>query len=312
VWKKLASPFSTKTKQDTLPTPTNHLSYHKVADFATYMSEAVTPFNTRNFTQPSDLPRAFDGIAHFLVQNAARDSVFSQGLCWGLPIAHMPHSLTWDADWEDLRLRDPQLGFPSWSWLAWEGSVTSARQHAHTRFLGQMYDFSGNSLKFEPMCKWELVDGSSQNAAVLSGGGGLDMRALERFREVKIIGQRSVLRRGEELVNRDSGWGQPYYWIEEDDSSAFALVYLHRAKSLNFGPFAPTAKLIGEMVRISEFQAAGRTMVKALWIEPVDKTAEGNLKKHVRFYRRGIAILDKHMWVRGVRDSGKPLVTILL
>ncbi|KAK4442129.1 heterokaryon incompatibility protein-domain-containing protein [Podospora aff. communis PSN243] len=313
VWKKLTSPFSpTKTKQDTFPTPINNPISHNLADFTTYMSEVVTPFNTRNFTQPSDLPRAFDGIAHFLAHNATRDSVFSQGLCWGLPIAHMPHALTWDADWEDLRLRDPQLGFPSWSWFAWEGSVTSARRHAHTRFLGQRYDFSGKNLKFEPMCKWELFDGSVQSVAVLNGADGLETRALERFREVKITGQRSVLRRRGELINQDSGWGQPYYWIEEEDSSAFALVYLYRAKSLNFGPFAPTVKLIGEMVRISEFQAAGRTMVKALWIEPVNKNSEGGSTREMRFYRRGVAILDKHMWIRGVRDSGKPLVSILI
>jgi hypothetical protein len=59
-----------------------------------YFSDIVRHYNTRNFTHPSDLPGAFEGIAYFLVQNTPPASLFAQGLCWGLPVAHILHALT--------------------------------------------------------------------------------------------------------------------------------------------------------------------------------------------------------------------------
>lgn len=52
--------------------------------FIAYMTQAVAPFNTRNFTHQADLPLAFDGISYALAQNAKRGTMFSEGLCWGV------------------------------------------------------------------------------------------------------------------------------------------------------------------------------------------------------------------------------------
>ena len=74
--------------------------------FEVYLSKVVTPFNTRNFTFSSDLPRAFEGAAQYLFKNTTRGRLFDQGACLGLPLACMPHALTWYSD-ENLRSREP-------------------------------------------------------------------------------------------------------------------------------------------------------------------------------------------------------------
>ncbi|KAK1834040.1 heterokaryon incompatibility protein-domain-containing protein, partial [Podospora conica] len=93
--------------------------------FAELTHTIISPYNSRSFTHTSDLPRAFAGIAQALTQTAAPRTPFRQGFCWGLPVAHLPYALTWCAAEENLRPRDRALGFPSWSWMAWEGSVSS-------------------------------------------------------------------------------------------------------------------------------------------------------------------------------------------
>ncbi|KAK1834041.1 heterokaryon incompatibility protein-domain-containing protein [Podospora conica] len=94
-------------------------------DLEHYFQGLVKHYNTRSFTDASDLPRAFEGIAQALTQNATPGSLFSQGLCWGLPVANLCQALTWCAGEPSLRPRNQALGFPSWSWMAWEGSINA-------------------------------------------------------------------------------------------------------------------------------------------------------------------------------------------
>lgn len=135
--------------------------------FDEYCQILVSPYNTRNCTRTADFPRAFEGIAHALAKTAVPGTLFSQGFCWGLPIAFLPHALTWCAAELNLRPRDQLLGFPSFSWLAWEGRIKLRT----IMECGPWYvkNFESNP---QARCHWDIVypkSTSKQNSVRASG-----------------------------------------------------------------------------------------------------------------------------------------------
>lgn len=240
-----------------------------------YFSDVVRLYNTRALTHTSDVPRAFQGIANYLVQNAPASSLFARGLSWGLPVAHMPHALTWCSSGEDLRPRDPSLGFPSWSWFAWEGDVSV------DPVLPELELVAG----FVPICKWDMVEDLSTPGSPSSSispnaeGGGF----------VRLTTERCVLRldyMGNGAVSLD----QPEEFGRKSESPQ-------------------------EFLAISELVAAfrggsPRKYVKALLIvrqEPRSAT----YGQHSIVYRRGVAILEREVWDRRVVKSWRPEVLML-
>jgi hypothetical protein len=277
--------------------------------FAAYIAEAVAPFNTRNFTNQSDLVSAFAGIAHFLTYGSSLQSIYSRGLCWGLPLAYFPHALTWTTRGEELRLRNRDLGFPSWSWLAWEGEVTAERSFFPAASAIK------SIMRIEPqqvksICEWEIAP-SVLNHTMTS-------EEVPYPRQVRLLAQHCFVRPNAGALRQGTATGRPFHWISmEINRPAYMLADSVVAACY----FADSVELVG----ISKFQATVVSevglrsttrrgwFIKALWVARVESTPPGNRANGTepRFSRRGVAIVHQDLWDMYVLRGGQRIVTVL-
>ncbi|KAL2197958.1 heterokaryon incompatibility protein-domain-containing protein [Corynascus similis CBS 632.67] len=88
---------------------------HGSRSFSEYAHLAV-PYSKRQLSFRSDKLNAFTGVGTILAFR------FETSLLFGLPEKYLLQSLLWRSD-DCSQGRDPSLGFPSWSWAAWDGSV---------------------------------------------------------------------------------------------------------------------------------------------------------------------------------------------
>ena len=285
--------------------------------FATFVEEAVQPLNTRRFTDTVDLPPAFEGIAHFLSQDSPPDSIYFKGFCWGLPLAHFPYALTWTTDGEDLRPRDRTLGFPSWSWLAWEGKVAGDKPSlpADAPFTG--ISWIGEAQPEQAICEWEIALGPVSERAASSFHGGYP-------RQIRLVAQYCVACPTSQatLVSVTSS-DRPFHWISMDKHHP-AWLLANRPSELRVTDGLNVGNM--ELVGISEFEAlisrfeerfgsskkyknpSRASFIKALWVVRLDieSSSDGaeNRSTEPCFRRLGVAIVEKGLWNLNVRQGG--------
>lgn len=240
-----------------------------------YFSAIVQQLNTRQFTYPSDLPRAFDGIAFYLEKTAPPNSLFAQGLCWGLPISHFLKSLAWSSSGEDLRPRTLNPKPPSWSWYNFEGLVTPTceRDRSSFPYLKPKY--------YRPMCRWTFAKGPSrlQTEDVLPSAA--SSQCVEIVGEMSKIPIRKMYEDGDTSTDDDDFTGP----------DEFRAIYPDRHDDDYKSPHI-------ELLGLYRFDAGKRgakmqTFMKALWIAHDDGNLEGAVPV---VYRRGVAIVNWVTW----------------
>lgn len=280
--------------------------------FAVYLSEVVTSFNTRNFTLLSDLPRAFEGIAQYLSKNATRGSLFDQGVCWGLPIAHMPQALAWRADRESLRLREPALGLPSWSWFACEGSVTPihTRGKSSSRNLDYGYDIDPTGML---ACEWSIDDSSSMSRPKAPHVSTPLGTCSQWWKRLRVVAARCIIKpasRGFEVKRTGYHWSGSYLTEVKEGTRGSATVFPDRIDGKVPDEFEFLALTEGTRSPIKRSSADKQTLpvVVALWVVRAEHTEFGS---EDTFHRRGVAVIATDQWVEHCLNDGKPLVTFL-
>lgn len=270
--------------------------------FDEYCQSLVSPFNTRNCTRAEDLPRAFEGIAHALAETAAPKTLFSKGLCWGLPEAFLPHALTWCAAEENLRPRDQLLGFPSWSWMAWEGNIMSERwPQGH---------WSDLQLDPRPRCDWALVcPGLTSRQTAARAPADAQRTAMIIKGEFCII-----------LAMGSSLW--KYHTAEEPgqigyySATAYELDPITRLYPDQVNDVLPLFNKDLYLVGISTFRERyrdryrdsrmkGASLVKAIWVTQTDEVPILEGKAVPSFRRLGVALLNTFDWDRGMARGWK-------
>jgi hypothetical protein len=290
--------------------------------FAVYCTAIVSPYNRRNFTRASDLPRAFEGLAQALTQNAAPGSLFSQGLCWGLPVAYLPNALTWCPAEEHLRPRDQALGFPSWSWMAWEGTIRSYRAlYGRVEFKPKV--------KLVPMCEWDIVYPSSESTPRHSS---LQSPNYDQRTTIRVTGEMCTVDVGSWIYREpEPRWRlQTGYWQATLGTPRAAFIPSHLVALFPDqvdGILNHSVKSV-DLLGISKFEASYRgfsppngrqvhdsessTYVKALWVIRSDEASVvGGGSTVPRFQRRGVAIVSMKGWRRGRQKGGKRLKVLL-
>ena len=83
-------------------------------------SRTVADYTSRNLTYPSDILRAFEGVA------SRFRPLFRSDFLFGLPRSELDSQILWQPQGPMTRRRDPESGlpiFPSWSWAGWVGEV---------------------------------------------------------------------------------------------------------------------------------------------------------------------------------------------
>jgi hypothetical protein len=80
-------------------------------------AEAVENYTTRQMSFLSDSINAFSGVGNLVFKKWGTKALF------GLPEKHFLRGLLWVPHNYDTGPKDPSLGFPSWSWASWNGSV---------------------------------------------------------------------------------------------------------------------------------------------------------------------------------------------
>lgn len=297
--------------------------------FVAYIDEAVAPFNTRNFTHQSDVVPAFEGIANFLEQGSnLRGSIYSGGLCWGLPLAYFPQALTWTTKGEDLRPRDPSLGFPTWSWFAWEGSVAADKlffpAESPISFIIPDSEYESKIEWGFTLSTWDRSSSSDPAAAATAAAPG----GRHCPRGIRLVAPRSVVRPEDGRLYRGTSTGWPFHWISRDVSRP-AILLADRPSELGVDYYA-TSQV--QLVFIAKFEAAvgfssgdpvlSARFVKALWVTRLDPSPAveeelpgradcGGGGKYLRVRRLGVAIVHYSLWDRYAEPGGQRLVTIL-
>ncbi|KAK0619670.1 heterokaryon incompatibility protein-domain-containing protein [Immersiella caudata] len=275
-----------------------------------YFKDVVAPYNTRSFTQESDLPRAFAGIAHFLEQNAAVDSIFRDGFSWGLPLANFAHGLTWCTSNEDLRPRSTDLGIPSWSWLAWEGNIIADPMNLDFDDIesGTFAAVGHLRIQWNP----SNIDIPVCRCSHASSGDSLH-----------IVAQRCNIR-------PEFNWKKHAVTLHRtnhpilhgEHAMEIAFLIADRPGDIGDPSLFPDSYTV-ELVAVRKFEAylerwvSGKrvqetaTYIRALWIAP-QATASGDFEGHgtLRARRQGVAIVEEGLWERNVRGGGKLLTVI--
>jgi len=288
-----------------------------------YIKEAVNPFNARSFTNSSDVPHAFEGIAHFLTHNAAPGTLFADGIIWGLPIARLPQSLTWIGG-EDLRPRDTSLEYPSWSWFSWEGEITPLPWLAHShilshvalRYMSNRDEFLTN---YTPICTFDIIDSGS---LLVMPSMQPNQSPTEPFEEP---GTALVRLSAEICVLESEGWMEaPGRLYKLDPSSRFrgrtVLIPDLASDMRSYTMSTSTLELVG----ISEceekaanyfegremFSASTASIVRALWVVRCGP-GSSNVPRDGYFKRHGVAIVDRNVWDKHRLYGGKRVITLL-
>lgn len=267
-----------------------------------YLSSVVSPYNTRNLTHPSDLVRAFEGIAHFLVHDAAPGSLFAQGLCWGLPVAHLPYALTWTTMQEPLRLRDPDLGFPSWSWFAWEGGVM-----AHGKRDAGLTLYRKLAGRYVPMCECTLVDRRLTPASPSA----LPFVDSQGGKRIRIVAQKSIF--DVEGLNMEPS-RNAFIFRSMNGSVALYPDQIDRMwaprRRWNDSRVPDFSSL--ELVGISEFVAdsGDAAWVEALWVVQ-HNVDSADTDQHGAVYRRGVAVVERKVWNKACLNRGERFTVML-
>jgi hypothetical protein len=281
-----------------------------------YCRTIVSPYNTRNCTRTADFPRAFEGIAHALTETAAPGTLFFQGLCWGLPVAYLPHALTWCAAEENLRPREQFLG-PSWSWMSWEGNITPER------VLHGPWDISDFQLVPMSGCDWDLVYPkwtSRQNSARDPGDAQRPVMSIKgefcRF----IAGQLQWTYHTADESGQ-IGYCSAVYEHDPTKSDSIRLIALFPDQ---VNEVFPLADIDLYLVGISTYRgrewdpevdrkyAADRKgLVKAIWVARTDEGLILDDKPVPSFRRLGVALVNSVDWGRGL-TQGVSFAKVLL
>jgi hypothetical protein len=272
-----------------------------------YFSEVVSPFNTRKLTSSSDLPMAFRGIANFLAQNAPAESLFANGLCWGLPIAGMPDVLTWTAAGEDLRPRSSPPIFPSWSWFEWEGAVQGEKKRlAKDHF--QTFNSRGRP---SPACEWDIgnIHATSALPSLTWSSDAENGRYIRIVAETRVFNNWSHIIGGQ-VFKETFVWSEGFPLKNHDGTKILAMLFPDQLVE-----FASRNVAAVELLAVSEFTARlgdspTLTFVKALWIERDEPRPECQAG-HVTVHRRGVAIVERELWDEEVVKNTERKVLML-
>ena len=267
-----ASPESVRSAEDGKEVDAANLD----RELDIYFCDIVSHINIRNFSYMSDLPLAFDGIAFYLTQTASPKGLFSNGLTWGLPLAHFLYALTWSNDGEDLRPRGVQSHFPSWSWFAWEGAVTARpRSSNHSAFSFERIS------KVRPICDYGFTE-SPALGSPLTGEGGRYLRIT-----------------AEKFVTSPKRWHSDainIYLIDHVWPFRFAMLYPDQL--VDFEREQKSIDLVGIATFEGTYDATATkrlTFVKALWISRGKADVRDEYSSYL-FYRKGVAIIQKDLW----------------
>ena len=111
--------------------------------------QLVHSYTSRKMTMDTDALNAFSAIL-----TRFQDSHYKKGFVHGLPVEELPTALLWTHDDEvKPRRRD---GFPSWSWVGWEGAVTGACDSCVRGTTNHLRDVQKRSLP--PLRVWKAGD----------------------------------------------------------------------------------------------------------------------------------------------------------
>lgn len=279
--------------------------------FAEYCETLVSPYNTRNCTRTADLPRAFEGIAHALAETADPRTLFFQGFCWGLPVAFLPHALTWCAGEENLRPRHQVLGFPSWSWFAWEGNITLERlPHGSWEIRNFLLDT-------RPLCDWDIVElmprqgtvrapGDSQRIAMKIKGEFCHFEAAKlqwTYHTAKAAGQ--------------IGYCSVIYEPDMANILSSCLIALYPDQANEWTKLSTSdVYLVGVSTLYPQYlvskTARDESFVKAIWVARSDEDPVLENASVSSFRRLGVAIVNIVDWARGLQGEGVPVKEVLL
>ncbi|KAF9872775.1 hypothetical protein CkaCkLH20_09638 [Colletotrichum karsti] len=119
-----------------------------------WICDAAGEFSGRHLTLPGDAPRAFLGLQNFL------SSYFEGGLIYGHPQMFFEGSLLWGHHRVKRRVASTNATsregiVPSWSWLAWQGSIQLFRD---SEYMG-----SSHYGLLEPVAKWFAMKSPSSS-----------------------------------------------------------------------------------------------------------------------------------------------------
>lgn len=89
-------------------------------------------YSSRSLTRQSDALNAFSGILQALKKTAYKDGMF-----WALPHA----DLNWAMLWEGWKQNPRREGFPSWSWLCWQGGIWPGTPDYEGPYIPHQYAF---------------------------------------------------------------------------------------------------------------------------------------------------------------------------
>lgn len=268
--------------------------------FDEYCQTLVSPYNTRSCTRASDLPRAFEGIAHALAETAAPGTLFSQGFCWGLPVAFLPHALTWCAAEENLRPRNQLLGFPSWSWFAWEGNITLERvPDGQWEIINGRLDFLLDS---QPRCDWDIVELMPSG---VRAPGDAQRTAMKIEGEICVF-EAAKLQWSHHTSQTPGEFGYRSATLEPDLFNNFAsdcLPTLYPDQADECIKLAGSdVYLVGVLTLCAQPRGdeAGETFVKAIWVARCDEGPALENASVPSFRRLGVAIVNNSDWNRGL------------
>jgi hypothetical protein len=110
-------------------------------------AKLVGSYNNRLLTYQSDALAAFSAIIAMLSRS------FQGGFCYGIPELYFDFGLLWRPNTPTQR----RLGFPSWSWVGWEGNVVLSFLKKYHQLLSYDQNF-GLSIEIYPMVVWQKTN----------------------------------------------------------------------------------------------------------------------------------------------------------
>ena len=136
----------------------------------------IADYNDRDLTKPSDITHAFAGVVGSL------SKTFRNGFHFGLRILFFDWALLWQPEKPDLRFRKTVMGasgvgealeLPSWSWMAWKGSLDLTLVASALDYLATARDVDNRflerraSLRVTPITSWAFYNSETQQKTPL-------------------------------------------------------------------------------------------------------------------------------------------------